>query len=160
MKDSRLDFVNVRTEFQRFLETEGWPTEILWLSRNRIVGYRRNHWVLRPKELSAETASRNFYDTIRRTQGSIRIDAFAKIEGRTLAYVQDWGGNGRMLNYGVPLTEWPVRAVSSRFVWECLRLLTWALGSSAFLNSTSMPTTSDTQGEPTAEKRGGSATAG
>jgi len=143
MKDSRPDFVDVKTEFQKFLQTEGWPTEILWLAGNRIVGYRRNHWVFRPNQLSAEHASRNFYETIRRTQTSIRIDALARIEGRTLAYVQDWGGDRRMLNYGVPLSEWPVKAVSSRVVWECLRLLTWALGRSPFLNSTSMPTTAE-----------------
>jgi hypothetical protein len=141
MTDPRVAFIDVKSEFRKFLQSQDWPTEILWLTRNRIIGYRRTHWIFRPDELATENASREFYDAVAKTESSIRIDAFAKMNRQTLAYVHNWGGNSRMLNLGVPTSEWPIRQVSSRIVWVCLRFGTVLLGSSPFLKSTNMTNT-------------------
>ena len=133
---SRPPFEDAKREFLRFLQSQGWPTEVRWVSRDRLAGRRRTHWVFRPEELAADAAARAFHEAARPTASSIRIDGLGVVEGRTLAYVEDYGGGSGMLNFGVMTGGRPLRPVSSRARWACLRLATRLLGSSPFLRHT------------------------
>ena len=81
-------------------------------------------------------ASRAFYEAARTTCSSIRLDAFGTIGDRTLAYVQDWGADGRYLNFGVPINPLPLSLVSSKPFWELLRFTNGLRGESSFLQHT------------------------
>ena len=70
----------------------------------------------RPNEMAPDAASRAFDQAVRRTSSSIQLDAVARLGGRSLAYVEDYGGPSRMLNFGV-LTE-PCAFGRSRRVWR------------------------------------------
>lgn len=135
MDDTRLPFPEAKNAFVAFLRTQGWPTEVLWLSRARIVGWRRRYWVFRPEELTGDTATAEFYVAALRTATNLRIDALGQIAGRTLAYVQDHGGQRRMLNFGVPAGDREVRAVRSPAVWSVLRLITRLAGESPLIRA-------------------------
>jgi hypothetical protein len=138
MIDERLPFDEAKRRFLEFIESQGWPTELRWLSRDRLAGTRRLHWVFRPNELISDLASREFYDATRRTPASLRIDALAQLEGQSLVCVIDHGGPSRMLNFGVCTMPMLMQPVSSRVWWDCLRLVTALLGHSSFLKSTHM----------------------
>jgi hypothetical protein len=97
--------------------------------------------VFRPEELVSDEASRELYEAARRTASSIRLDAKWHFQGRSLVYVHDYGGESRMLNFGVATDEWPLRPVSSRPAWVSLRALTGLLGESPFLRSAHLPRT-------------------
>jgi hypothetical protein len=131
--DPRLPFDDAKCEFLRLLQSRGWPTELRWVSRDRLASRRRTIWVFRPEELIADAAARAFYEAARRTPSSLRIDALGVVAGRTLAYIEDYGGEGRHLNFGVRVPPPPLRRVSSRAWWACLRLWTRLLGGSPFL---------------------------
>jgi hypothetical protein len=135
MDDTRLPFPDAREAFVAFLRTQGWPTDVLWLSRDRIVGRRGRFWVYRPEELTGDAASGEFYEAARRTATNLRIDALGQFGGRTLAYVQDYGGHRRMLNFGVPERDRSVRQVRSRVAWSLLCAFTRLAGESPLLRS-------------------------
>ena len=138
MSDSRLPFDEALGVFRRFLVSQGWPSDIAWLSRDRIVGHGRTHWVFRPEELTSEAASRAFYETLRTTGSSIRLDALGTVQRRTIAYVVDYGGDSRMLNCGVNTSGWLLRAVTSRVAWLWLVMITRLRGPTPFLRHTHM----------------------
>jgi hypothetical protein len=141
MEDVRIPFAEAKREFVAFLGSQGWPTELLWLSRDRLAGRRRTHWVFRPEELVSDEASRVHYEAARRTASSIRLDAKWRLGGRSLVFVEDYGGDRRMLNFGVATDAWPLRRVSSRARWVYVRAVTGLLGNSPFLSSTRLPPT-------------------
>jgi hypothetical protein len=109
MEDLRVPFDEAKEQFRTFLRSQGWPDALLWLSRDRVVGRRRRFWVFRPEELERQDASRAFYEGVRGTPSSIRLDAVARIDGRSLAFVHDYGGPSRKLNFGVAAEPWDVR---------------------------------------------------
>lgn len=135
MDDTRVPFEDAKREFTAFLEAQGWPTELLWLTRDRILGQRRTHWVFRPEELVSDAASRAFYEAARRTSSSLRLDARWQHGSRSLVFVEDYGGPSRMLNFGVTTEQLPMRRVSSRLFWGCLRAYTRLVGESPWLRS-------------------------
>jgi hypothetical protein len=136
VSDARLPFDEALGLFRRFLASQGWPSDIAWLSEDRVVGHRRTHWVLRPDELTSDAASRAFYEMLRTTGSSIRLDALGTVHGRTIAYVNDYGGDSRMLNCGVNTSGWELRAVTSRVAWLWLVAMTRLRGTSPFLQHT------------------------
>jgi myo-inositol catabolism protein IolC len=133
MDDARLPFDDAVQEFRAFLRSQGWPADILWLSRDRVVGRRRTYWVFRPGELVSDQAARAFYEAVRRTPSSIRLDAVAQVRGRSLAYVLDYGGPNRMLDFGVLTEPWTVRPASSRLAWAGVRAASRLWGGTPFL---------------------------
>jgi len=138
MEDTRVPFEDATREFTTFLRSQGWPTELLWLTRDRLVGHRGTHWVFRPEELTSDAASRAFYEAARQTPSSLRLDARWQLGGRSLVFVEDFGGPSRMLNFGIIPDQPPVRPVSSRLIWACLRAYTRVLGESPWLRCTSI----------------------
>ena len=141
MEDVRLPFAEAKRQFVAFLGSQGWPTELLWLSRDRLAGHRRAHWVFRPDELGSDEASAAFYEAARGTASSLRLDAKWRIGERSLVYVDDYGGGSRMLNFGVATDESPLRTVSSHATWVAVRAATRLLGESPFLRSVRLPRT-------------------
>ena len=133
MDDTRLPFPDAKRAFAEFLRAQGWPTEVLWLTRDRVTGRRQTYWVFRPEELTADAATRACYEAARRTATSLRMDAFGQLDGRTLAYVQDYGGESRMLNFGVPSGGPLVQRVGSVITWRILRAFTKLAGESPSL---------------------------
>ena len=135
MEDLRLPFDAAKEQFRAFLRSQGWPDRLLWLSRERVVGRRRRFWVFRPDELEHDYASRAFYEDVRRTPSSIRVDAVAQIGGHSLVFVLDYGGPSRKLNFGVATEPWVIRAVSSSRVWMMLRAGSRLWGSTPVLRA-------------------------
>ena len=135
MEDVRVPFDKAKCTFQAFLVSQGWPDDIVWLSRDRVVGRRRTYWVFRPDELTSDDRSRAFYESVCRTSSSIRIDASGRLGRRSVAYVEDYGGPSRMLNFGVLTDPWIIRPVSSRLAWVCLRAMSWMWGGTPFLRA-------------------------
>ena len=135
----RPPFDDATAQFRAFLASQGWPTILRWVTRDRLAGYRRSRWVYRPDELDApryERAARQFYEQLRASPASIRVDALGVHDGRTLAYVEDYGGESAMLNFGAPTDAVSVTAVSSRVHWTGIRVLIGIVGGNPFLRYT------------------------
>jgi len=143
IRNLRYPFDEARSEFVAFLQSQGWPTTLLWLSRDRITGFRNVHWVFRPEELTSDEPSRIFYERVRRGASSIRLDGLTCVDGRTLAYVHDWGRDSRLLNFGVHLRPGTVHFVRSSIEWSLRCLASRLRGESTFLKETAITPTSD-----------------
>jgi hypothetical protein len=135
IEDSRVSFDDAKRAFQAFLGSQRWPTDLLWLIRDRVVGYRQTYWVFRPDELAADDPSRAFYETVRQTPSSIRLDAVGRLGEQSLAYVHDYGGASRKLNFGVLTEPWIIRPVSSSVVWAYLQAASRLRGETPFLRA-------------------------
>ena len=139
MSDNKIPFDEAVAEFRNWLQQEGWSANLLWLTKNRITGIRNEFWLFRPEEMTDDSDSRLFYESARNTTSSIRIDAFCQMPEATIAYVDDYGGDGRHLNFGIP--ERPLKithAVDSRIYWNLRRALNRIVGESPFLRYTRM----------------------
>lgn len=138
MPDARTDFDGAVTTFRNFLRSQGWSDRLLWLSREHVTGHRCKYWILKPNELDSDVASRRFYESTRRGSGSIRIDALSEIEGKTVCYVENYGGDSRMLNFGIWTGHHEVKVVRSAFRWATIEVLNRLRGESPFLRHVQM----------------------
>ena len=138
MDDERVPFDNAKRELVTFLQSQGWPTDLLWVTRDRLIGYRGIHWVFRPAELSSDATSRAFYQATQQTASSIKLAAQWQLGDQALAYVEDVGSPRRKLYFALAADRPPIRPVNSRVAWFCLRVFTRALGESPFLRSTTI----------------------
>ena len=132
-----------------FLRSQGHSDQLLWLSRDRITGFRNHFWIYRPDELHSDQASRDYYETIRPTPTSIRVDVLGEVDSHSLAYVQDWGGDGSHLNFGITTSPWKITPVSNPILWLWLRFYTALRGISPFLKHTQITQTKTGQGGAT-----------
>jgi hypothetical protein len=103
----RPDFPTVRSQFACFLEGQSWPREIRWVSREAVTRSGQQFWVA-TKRFVTESYYEAFYERLRKTQTSIRIDALGTLYGATVAYVEDYGGDGAHLNFGIPTGRPPL----------------------------------------------------
>jgi hypothetical protein len=140
MDDIRTSFDEAVTSFREFLRSQGWSDDLCWLARERLTGHRCRYWVLRPEELTSDSASRRFYEAARQGSGSIRLDGLAQVNGKTLCYVENYGGGSKMLNFGVRQGPLEMKTVSSTFRWALLVIMNWIRGESPFLKETDITT--------------------
>lgn len=119
MKDYRCPFDEALISFKRFLKSEGWNDDLLWLNREHITGHRRKFFIFRPLDLTDISESAEFYEEIRKTKFNIRIDAFCEFEDRTIAYVSKLDGESELLNMGCPMEkDVDVTFIKNRFLWK------------------------------------------
>ena len=137
-KDTRYSFEEAKASFVDFLKSQNWPTQILWLSRDRVLAGFHHWWVFRPHELTSDETSRMFYEAARGTEGSIRLDAIVILKGKTIAYVPDWGGEGKHLNCGILVDKRSIKSVSSKVHWGLRRWLV-ALRECPMMKMTEIP---------------------
>ena len=132
--------------FRAFLRKEGKADRLLWITRERITGWRTSFWVFRPEELQSDAVNRQFYEALRTKKTSIRIDTFGELPGGMLAYVEDYGGDGGHLNYGIATGSRRIRVVSSRFYWWIASLISRLFGESPLLQDIQLPQMADPVG--------------
>ncbi|MEM9479953.1 MAG: hypothetical protein AAGA58_09905 [Verrucomicrobiota bacterium] len=100
---------------QRFV---GFP-EIGLLS---IAGSGGSWWIYRPEELVSDSDSRSFYESVRQTDSSIRIDAYPVDSDITLAWIENYGGPSGLLNYGILTSRYEIRVVRNHLLWTAIYL--------------------------------------
>lgn len=140
-RDLRTPFDEAKASFVAFLESQGWPTDLLWLARDRITGWRNRFWVFRPVELTDDASSRMFYESARESPSSIRLDGLGVFQHRTIAYVEEYGRDSRLLNFGVRTGAEHLAFVQSRVRWQSIRYLNAIRGESPTLRSLRIPPT-------------------
>ncbi len=133
MNDNRSSFDEEVTFFRDFLYSQQWSPNILWLTRERITGHRRSIWIYRPEELTSDKATRDFYNSILETDGSIRIDGLIQVGSNTLGYVENYGGDSKMMNHGCHTSDFNVHIVQSPIYWRVVQLVNKLRGISPFL---------------------------
>ena len=116
---SRPQFQDAVVGFRGFLAANGWSDQIRWICAEDITGHRSRFWLLRPKCIENERSSESFYNAVIATSSSVRLDAQFQIDEFTFAWVENYGGDGGHLNYGIRQSPvFRVTAVNSIFVWK------------------------------------------
>jgi hypothetical protein len=141
MSDIRIPFKDAVVAFRGFLREQGWSDQILWLTRDRMTGHRTRYWLFRPEECNTQLSTLDFYNAILSTTSSIRMDGFCQWQGATLAYVQEYGGQSMLLNYGILTGERTIHTVSSPMTWIIIRGFNRLRGEAPFLRFTKMTPT-------------------
>jgi hypothetical protein len=148
MNDLRTSFDEAVAGFRTFLRQQGWSDMLLWLSRDRVTRHGSSLWLFRPEELTSDVSSRRFYEHARKANSSVRIDALCPIGAKTLAYVEDFGGASRLLNFGIHRSPRRIRIVSSSFVWFIVIFLCRIRGETPFIRETRMARVPNHEAEP------------
>jgi hypothetical protein len=136
----RPSFTEAVSGFRRFLSQSGWSDAIRWISASDITGHRNQYWIFRPSQLENEQLSEAFYHAAIATPSSVRLDALFQHEGYTIAWVEDYGGDSRSLNYGISTSSSLLTPVTSRFVWHLRRATNRVRGVSPLLRHCTIPT--------------------
>ena len=136
--DGRVSFEDAVSGFTQWLRQEGQSDSLLWLTADRITGRGREFWLFRPDEMTSPDSSRAFYEAARPTDSSIRIDRFSAWRGQTIAYVENFGGDGRHLSFGIPASKRVVHAIDSKWIWRFRRARCRLFGLSPFLSHASI----------------------
>lgn len=123
--EARPEFEDAVSQFLDFLASEGHGKKLRWLSRDRITQHRGILWILRPDELTSDEPSRLFYERLRGTDSSIRIDAYPFDSEITFAWIEDFGGPSGMLNYGILTTRYEIRIIDNRMTWAAIYFLNY-----------------------------------
>ena len=121
MRDDRVPFDEAVSSFVDWLRREGHSDSLLWLTADRVTGFRREFWIYRPDTMTSIEPSRRFYEAARSTASSIRLDMFCAWQEHTVVYVEDWGRDSRFLNFGIPGPGRVVHGVTSPVVWAYYR---------------------------------------
>jgi hypothetical protein len=137
--DPRVPFEEALGTFLSFLASEGWSTDLWWMSRERLTGYRRELWLLRSDELVSSDRTRQHYESGRRTDFNLRFEAMGQLNGHTLAFVDVGPGRRSMLNFAICTSQHRVRLVGSTPVWWVLRELNAVRGEAPMLRFSRMP---------------------
>ena len=132
---SRPSFHETVGELGTFLRSQGASDRILWLPRERITGRGVTRWIFRPEELtdSSRTAAR--YEQLRASSTSIRLDSLAQVDGCSLVYLENYGGTGAHLNFGILTSPLRIRIVRSKLVWAIVTSFHKMVGESAWLKT-------------------------
>lgn len=123
--EARPEFDDAVAEFLKFVDREGHATTLRWLSRDRTTQHRKIWWIYRPEELVSDSDSREFYESVRQTDSSIRIDAYPVDPDITLAWIENYGGPSGLLNYGILTSRYEIRVVRIRMVWAAIFLFNY-----------------------------------
>lgn len=135
-RDIRVPFEDAVISFVHWLRQEGHSASLLWLTADRITGHRKEFWLYRPETMTSSAASRRFYETARLTSSSLRLDMFCSWRGHSIVYVENFGGDSRLLNYGLSTSEDVIHAVRSPLIWYYRRALCRLSGVSPILLQT------------------------
>ncbi len=139
MSSERPTFDEALDGFRSFLRKEGRADRLLWITKDRVAGHRSSLWLFRPNELQADSKHRQFYDGLRKTKTSIRIDTLCELPEGMDVYVHDYGGESAYLNYGIALSQRQISFVSSRLWWLVITTYCRLVGPSPFLRNIQIP---------------------
>ena len=124
MDDARIPFKEAVTSFRKFAENEGRPTDILWISQDRVRVFGRRVWIFRPGQLTGDRNAERFYESLREGDSSIKLLGIEPLEDRYVACVEEMPAPPHHPNQlYMSLHEKPrfsIYAVSSRLFWFLL----------------------------------------
>jgi hypothetical protein len=128
------------SEFRKFLKTQDWPEKIIWLTKRQILIMNKSYYIYKPIELNREKDSLNFYELIRATNSSIRIDGLSRNSTYTFAYIENYGGENALLNFGVWENKYQLVIISSLIRWFYLKFILSLRGGSPILRELNIST--------------------
>jgi len=117
MKYERPAFEAAIAEFKTFLLAQRRSARLTWITREQLTRRNGQFWLFLPSVPSLQLLYESYYDSLRATSTSIRIDAFATLADMSLVYVEDYGGDGGHLNFGCPKDAKNVKIVRSKILW-------------------------------------------
>jgi len=137
--DSRPDFNAALEKFINFLEQEGWPTEIIWLAKNRVSSHKRNAWVFRPQDLCDPSISRNFYNEILDGDFSIKLEGLGQLDGRSVIFIEKYVGDPYQFYMSLAVNGYLICPVGNHFKWVWIKVINCMRGQSPLFKYVQIP---------------------
>jgi len=123
MNAHRAPFREVLPQFTAFLKKEGKSTDLLWVTKEQIRAHKSLHWVYKVEQ-NKEKESEDYYNSRRESNTSLRLDAVAQAGGKTVCWVEDYGGDSGSLNFGIyKLPHECFIFIKSPILWALLRFI-------------------------------------
>jgi len=138
MNITRPSFDDVLDDYKAYLLKNSMSTEIVWLRKKWLSGYKAKIWVFSPSN-DGRKKTAEFYEAIRKTSSSIRVDALCRYAGKSLCFVECFGGDRALLNFGIFENKDNVIVVNNRLYWVFIKLWNQIRGGSPLLESLEIP---------------------
>jgi len=88
MKDLRTPFEETLQSFRSFVEENDKPTNFLWLSQDRVCVIFSRIWIYRPDEIKGNDKVKDFYESVRSTDSSIKMLGLTSIGDRYITVLE------------------------------------------------------------------------
>jgi hypothetical protein len=125
-EDMREPFVDAVAAFKEFANDQGRPTDLVWISQDRVRVKMGSVWIFRPKELTDDDHARCFYEAARESDSSLKLYGIGELDGLYVAGVEEMPSPLHdPKRFYMSLHERPryvLRSVSSRMIWAVLGL--------------------------------------
>jgi hypothetical protein len=123
-EDMREPFVNAVTAFRKFATDQGRPTDLVWISQDRVRVKMGSVWIFRPSELTDDDHAKSFYEAARETDSSLKLYGIGELDGLYVAGVEEMPAPlHHPKQFYMSLHERPryaIRPVTSRMIWAAL----------------------------------------
>jgi hypothetical protein len=73
--------------FQRFIEGQGFSTELVWIFREDVTNCHRRYWVRTPVPASNAALAREQFEAGRRRGLGVTLEVLCRLEGRSACFV-------------------------------------------------------------------------
>ncbi len=123
MNYERPAFEAAVADFKTFLLGQRRSAKLIWITREQIACRNGRFWLFLPSLSNLPQIYERHYNSLRDTSTSIRIDAFATLADISVAYVEDYGGDGGHLNFGCPMEAKNITVVRSEILWWIICIL-------------------------------------
>jgi len=123
-EDMREPFDDAIAAFRKFAADQGRPSNLVWISQDRVRVKMRSVWIFRPNELTDDGHARCFYEAARESDSSLKIFGIGELEGLCVACVEEMPSpphHPKQLY--MSLAERPrytIRPVTNRLIWAAL----------------------------------------
>ena len=123
-EDLRVPFVDAVAAFKKFAADQGRPTDLVWISQDRVRVKMGSVWIFRPKELTDDNHARRFYEAARESDSSLKLYGIDELDGLYVVGVEEMSSplhdpnQFYMSLHGRP--QYVLRSVTSRMIWSAL----------------------------------------
>lgn len=123
-KDMREPFVDAVAAFRKFTGDQGRPTDLLWISQDRVRVKMGSIWIFRPDDLTNDDHAKCFYEAALESDSSLKIYGIGELDGLYVAGVEEMPSPlHHPLQFYMSLPVMPgyaLRSVTSRMIWAVL----------------------------------------
>lgn len=123
-EDMREPFADAVAAFRKFATDQGRPTELVWISQDRVRVKMGSVWIFRPNELTDDDHARCFYEAARESDSSLKLYGIGELDGFSVTGVEEMPSPlHHPKHFYMSLHERPLyslRSVTSRLIWAAL----------------------------------------
>ena len=123
-EDMREPFVDAVAAFRKFAADQGRPTDMVWITQDRVRVKMGSVWIFRPNKLTDDHHARCFYEAARESDSSLKLFGIGELNAHCVAGVEEMPSpphHPKQLYMSLhERPRYTIRPVTNRMIWAAL----------------------------------------